>query len=103
MNSLNHKLEIFKTKYPSDFFCRVDFILHVLEVIMMEIMYTYYHHVLQQQCFNYIDYKYFAGTNNPIEIILKYLQRGYGTILNGQEITKTIKYCYSRKMENFIR
>jgi hypothetical protein len=41
-----------------------------------------------------IDYKYFAGTNNPIEIILKYLQRGYGTILNSNEIKKTIKYCY---------
>ena len=38
-----------------------------------------------------IDYKYFAGTNNPIEIILKYLQRGYGTILNSNEIKLIIE------------
>ena len=37
--------------------------------------------------FNGIDYKYFAGTYDPIEIILKYRSRGYGTYLNSSEKT----------------
>ena len=33
-----------------------------------------------------IEYKYFAGIRNPVEIINKYMQRGYGIILNTEEI-----------------
>lgn len=33
-----------------------------------------------------IDFKYFVGKYNPIEIIHKYRRRGYGTILNRSEI-----------------
>jgi len=95
-NSLNHKLEIFKTKYSGDFFS-------VVSRFHLPCVRGYYDGTnvyLLPSCITAamtltnIDYKYFAGTNNPIEIILKYLQRGYGTILNSQEITKTIKYCY---------
>jgi hypothetical protein len=39
-----------------------------------------------------IDYKYFAGRKDPIEIINKYRMRGFGTILNKKEITKLIEY-----------
>lgn len=39
-----------------------------------------------------IDYKYFAGSKDPIEIILKYRMRGFGTFLNKKEISRTIKY-----------
>ena len=39
-----------------------------------------------------IDYKYFAGKKDPIEIINKYRMRGFGTILNEKEITKLIEY-----------
>ena len=39
-----------------------------------------------------IDYKYFTGKKDPIEIINKYRMRGFGTILNENEINKLVKY-----------
>ena len=39
-----------------------------------------------------IDYKYFAGSKDPIEIINKYLCRGYGTILNDKEKIRFFEY-----------
>lgn len=39
-----------------------------------------------------IDYKYFAGSKDPIEIINKYRMRGFGTILNNREIKRLIEY-----------
>ena len=41
-----------------------------------------------------IDYKYFAGTKDPIEVINKYRQRGFTTILNDKERIKMIKYSF---------
>jgi hypothetical protein len=39
-----------------------------------------------------LDYKYFAGTSNPIEIINKYRMRGFGTWLNEDEKVVLLKY-----------
>ncbi len=39
-----------------------------------------------------MDYKYFAGSKDPIEIINKYRMRGFGTILNEREIVRLIEY-----------
>lgn len=39
-----------------------------------------------------LDYKYFAGTKNPIEIINKYRMRGFGTWLNEDEKIVFLKY-----------
>ena len=39
-----------------------------------------------------IDYKYFAGSKDPIEIINKYRMRGFGTILNDREIVRLVEY-----------
>ena len=39
-----------------------------------------------------IDYKYFAGSKDPIEIINKYRMRGFGTWLNKTEISTFVKY-----------
>ena len=39
-----------------------------------------------------IDWKYFTGRKDPIEIINKYRLRGFGTILNEKQITKLIEY-----------
>jgi hypothetical protein len=41
-----------------------------------------------------IEYKYFAGTKDPIEVINKYRQRGFTTILNDKERIKLIKYSF---------
>lgn len=42
-------------------------------------------------CIN-IDYKYFAGSRDPIEIINKYRMRGYSVILNTNEKKSMMKY-----------
>lgn len=39
-----------------------------------------------------IDYKYFAGSRDPIEIINKYQTRNYSIILNASEKKSTVKY-----------
>ena len=41
-----------------------------------------------------IEYKYFAGSKDPIEVINKYRQRGFSTILNDKERIKLIKYSH---------
>jgi hypothetical protein len=41
-----------------------------------------------------IDYKYFAGTTDPIEIINKNRMRGFGTWLNEAEIKDFLKYSF---------
>lgn len=47
-----------------------------------------------------IDYKYFAGSKDPIEIILKYRMRGFGTFLNSNELDRTINYVYNSEFWN---
>ena len=58
-------------------------------------MYIYYHHVLSSNTLINLDYKYFAGSIDPIDIINKYRTRGYSTILNDSEKIKFIKYVLS--------
>jgi hypothetical protein len=45
-----------------------------------------------------IDYKYFSSKRHPIEIILKYEHRGYGTLLNKNEHIN--RYLYIKHMYN---
>jgi hypothetical protein len=47
-----------------------------------------------------IDYKYFAGTYNPIEIINKYRIRSFGTWLNENEKIIYIKYIVENQNLN---
>jgi len=44
-----------------------------------------------------IDIKYFVGKHNPVHIINKYRQRGYGTMLNTYEINQMIVYLKNNK------
>jgi len=39
-----------------------------------------------------MDYKYFTGSKDPIEILTKYRKRGFGTILGTKEITQLKEY-----------
>ena len=39
-----------------------------------------------------IEYKYFAGIRNPVDIINKYMERGFGVLLNKFEINLMIEY-----------
>lgn len=94
---LNHNFEIFKTKYPVSFFS-------VISKFHLPCVRGYYDGddvYLLPSCVSAantlinLDYKYFAGTTDPIEIINKYRTRGYSTILNDGEKIKFIKYILS--------
>jgi len=41
-----------------------------------------------------LDYKYFSGNGNPIEILNKYRMRGFGTWLNSSELKLVQKYSH---------
>jgi hypothetical protein len=47
-----------------------------------------------------MNYKYVAGTKDPLEIINKYRMRGFGTFLNENELKLYIKYIYSNNFWN---
>jgi hypothetical protein len=90
---LPHNFEFFQVKY-SEFFASVS-------QFHLPIVRSYYDGnqvYLTPSCISAcmtllnIDYKYFAGKKDPIEIINKYRMRGFGTILNEKEITKLIEY-----------
>jgi hypothetical protein len=49
-----------------------------------------------------IDYKYFAGSKDPINIINKYRMRGFGCWLNKNELQTYIKYNYEVPFWNNI-
>lgn len=90
---LIHPLEIFQTKY-NNFFATVSrFHLPPVRsyyngntVLMLPSCITACHTFLN------IDYKYFAGTKDPIEIINKYRFRGFGTLLNDKEKIRFLEY-----------
>ncbi len=90
---LPHNIEFFQIKYP-EFFSTVS-------KFHLPIVRSYYdgdNVYLCPSCisacmtFLNIDYKYFAGSKDPLEIVNKYRMRGFGTILNEQERTKLYKY-----------
>jgi len=47
-----------------------------------------------------LNYKYVAGTKDPLDIINKYRMRGFGTFLNNLEIKLYIKYIVKTKFWN---
>lgn len=49
-----------------------------------------------------IDYKYFSGKKDPIDIINKYRMRGFGTFLNKQEIRDLLIYSKETKWNNLL-
>ena len=79
-------IELFATK-PNDFF-------NTVARFHLPCVRAYYQHdnvYILPSCITSmmtglnIDYKYFAGTKNPIDILNKYLMRGFGTLLNTHE------------------
>ena len=90
---LDHELEIFPIK-KDDFMATVG-------QFHMPCVRAYYNGTnvfMTPSCitahltFMNIDYKYFAGSKDPIEIINKYRMRGFGTWLNKTEIATYLKY-----------
>lgn len=50
-----------------------------------------------------IEYKYFAGIRNPVEIINKYMQRGYGVVLNAEELRQFNDYNAKLPDDNIFK
>jgi hypothetical protein len=90
---LPHNIEIFQTRYEP-FFSTVS----RFHLPCVRGYYNGKETVLLPSCvsanmtFMNIDYKYFAGSKDPIEIINKYRMRGYGTFLNDKEKIKLVEY-----------
>jgi len=88
-----HNIEMFPTKYKPFFATVARFHLPCVrsyyngtDVFMLPSAISAYMSYMN------IDYKYFAGAKDPIEIINKYRMRGYGTYLNDTEKIHMIEY-----------
>jgi hypothetical protein len=95
---LPHSVEVFQTKYEPFFSCVSRFHLPCVrayydgtDVYLLPSAITAY------MTYMNIDYKYFAGTKDPIEIVNKYRMRGFGTYLNDKEKMHLIEY--SRRVQ----
>lgn len=92
-NKLKHTIEVFRVK-DKDFFSIVS----KFHLPCVRAYYTGDNVYLLPSCITSymtminMNYKYFAGRQNPIEIIEKYRSRGFGTLLNKREIKHMIDY-----------
>jgi len=90
---LKRDIEFFKIKYPSFFSTVSRFHLPCVRAYYsgndVKILPTC---ITAMMTFMNIDYKYFAGTSSPYEIINKYRFRGFGTILNDNEKINLVEY-----------
>jgi len=90
---LLHNLEVFRIRYNSFFSTAARFHLPIVRSY-----YNGHKTFLLPSCISAcmtmmnIDYKYFAGAKDPIEIINKYRMRGFGTYLNGKEKIRMLEY-----------
>lgn len=93
---LNHPIELFMVKYSDHMSVVSKFHLPCVRAF-----YTGNNVYMTPSCISAhmtymnIDYKYFAGSSDPIDIINKYRMRGFGTWLNQNEIENMTKYCTS--------
>ena len=93
---LNHALEIFQIKYQEFFSCVSRFHLPCVRGYYNgDNVYLLPSCVSAHMTFVNMDYKYFAGSKDPIEIINKYRTRGFGTILNDTEKIHLVEYSSS--------
>ena len=98
---INHDFEFFKTRYEGSFFSTVS----QFHLPCVRGFYNGNDVKMLPSCISAamtlinIDYKYFAGSKDPIEIINKYRMRGYTTILNDSEKIRLVSY--SNKVEKW--
>jgi hypothetical protein len=90
---LNHDFELFPIK-KDDFMTSVaNFHMPCVRAYYNGNVYMTPSFITAHMTYMNIDYKYFAGSKDPIEIINKYRMRGFGTWLNKEEIKTYKKYC----------
>jgi hypothetical protein len=81
-----HTIEAFRTRYDDFFSCVAKFHLPCVRGYYNgDNMYLLPSCITALMTNINIDYKYFAGVRDPIDIINKYRSRGFGTIINEQE------------------
>jgi hypothetical protein len=90
---LKHSIEMFRINFEPFFSCIARFHLPCVRsyyngktCYMVPSAITAYHTLTN------IDFKYFVGSKDPVKIINKYRQRGYGIILNKTEINQVLSY-----------
>jgi len=90
---LNHNIEVFQ--------CRANDIMNLVGNFHLPCVRAYYNgnvymtptFITAHMTYMNIDYRYFAGTSHPCDIIKKYRMRGFGTWLNRTELKQyTEKY-----------
>jgi hypothetical protein len=103
-SNLLHKFEMFKGRTPEPFSIVSRFHLPCVRAYYNGVtVYMLPSCVSACMTLQNIDYKYFAGTNDPIEIINKYRMRGFGTYLNKKELYQYIKYSSTiEKWKNLL-
>jgi hypothetical protein len=90
---LERPIEIFKIRYQDPFSCVSRFHLNCVRMY-----YNGDNLYMLPSCYSALttfinmDYKYFAGIRDPIEILNKYSTRGFGIILNDKEKVHMLKY-----------
>ena len=90
---LHHCLEIFQIKYEDFFSCVSRFHLPCVRGYYNgDNVYLLPSCISAHMTYINMDYKYFAGSKDPIEIINKYRTRGFGTILNDKEKIHLVEY-----------
>ena len=90
---LLHSIEVFRTKYEEFFSCVSRFHLPCVRGYYDgNNVYLLPSCITALMTHTNIDYKYFAGVRDPIDIINKYRMRGIGTIINVQEKMHMLNY-----------
>jgi hypothetical protein len=90
---LAHTIEVFKTKYDDYFSCVSRFHLPCVRGYYdNNTVYLLPSCVTALMTHINIDYKYFAGSRDPINILNKYRMRGFGTIVNENEKKHIVEY-----------
>ena len=93
-----HTLEIFQIKYNDFFSCVSKFHLPCVRSFYDGTqVYCLPSAITSYMTFMNIDYKYFSGSRDSIEIVNKYRCRGYGTCINDYEKIHLIEYSKNVK------
>jgi hypothetical protein len=103
---INKTIELFKTGYKKqDFFSTVA----KFHLPCVRAFYTGTDVYILPSCITAmmtginIEYKYIAGTKDPTEIYVKYMQRGFGTILSSHEISYIQHYIKNKHKKSTIQ
>jgi hypothetical protein len=93
---LEHSFEIFQIKFPDFFSCVARFHLPCVRAYYNgSNTYILPSAITSYQTFMNVNYKYFAGAKDPMEILDKNRMRGFGTFLNSKEKIQAIEYSHT--------